>query len=144
MVKRYLLDSNVWIQVLRANKPRASDRLIAYRVALTPPSEVAGCSTVRAELIHGAWKYEDPAKRIAKVEILLGKFDSLPFDDRAADVYGRIRDELERSGNVIGPFDMQIAAIALVHDLTVVTSNVSEFRRVRNLRVEDWSVLAHG
>ncbi len=59
----------------------------------------------------------------------------------AARRYAEIRDSLESRGEVIGLFDMQIAAIALAHDLTVVTNNVSEFRRVDGLRVEDWSVV---
>ena len=40
---------------------------------------------------------------------------------------------------MIGPFDRQIAAIALVHGLTVVTNNVDEFSRVKGLKVEDWT-----
>lgn len=143
-MKRYLLDSNVWIQFMRSSARNGSDLAVGNRFTATPSEQICLCAIVRSELMHGARKYEAPEQRKAKIAGLLGKFVSLPFDDRAADVYGRIRDELERSGNVIGPFDMQIAAIALVHDLTVVTSNVSEFRRVQNLRVEDWSVVAHG
>ena len=43
-------------------------------------------------------------------------------------------------GTPIGPYDLQIAAIALVNDLTFVTHNVREFVRVEGLRVEDWEV----
>ena len=64
-----------------------------------------------------------------------------PFDRAAANCYANVRDRLEQRGEVIGPYHLQIAAIALVHDLTVVTNNVSEFRRVDGLRVEDWSVV---
>ncbi len=54
--------------------------------------------------------------------------------------YARLRDALERTGQIIGGNDMLIAAIALTHDLTVVTHNCGEFNRVPGLRVEDWSV----
>jgi len=130
----WLLDSNVWISLLK----QRDARLIA-RCAVTPNETMFVCAPVRAELMHGARRYDDSEQRRAKVAALLSQFVSLPFDDLAADVYGRIRDELERERNVIGPFDMQIAAIALARNLTVVTNNVSEFRRVRELRVEDWS-----
>ena len=43
-------------------------------------------------------------------------------------------------GTPIGPYDLQIAAIALVNDLTLVTHNVREVVRVEGLRVEDWEV----
>jgi len=45
---------------------------------------------------------------------------------------------LEASGTPIGAYDLQIAAIALANDLTLVTHNVREFSRVADLKVEDW------
>ena len=67
-------------------------------------------------------------------------YRSFSFDNAAAERYAAIRDRLEARGETIGGNDYLIAAIALVHDLTVVTNN-SEFRRVDGLRVEDWSVV---
>jgi tRNA(fMet)-specific endonuclease VapC len=98
------------------------------------------CAPTRAELMHGARKYSLPEARRAKVNALLGGFTSLPFDDACADRYGVIRDDLESRSCVIGVMDMQIADIALEHDLTLVTGNGDEFRRVHGLKVEDWSV----
>ena len=63
---------------------------------------------------------------------------SLPFDDPAAAVYGRVRHELETGGHVIGPNDLMIAAIALVHNLTLVTHNTGEFTRITGLQIADW------
>ena len=131
---RYLLDSNIWIEVLKAKRVRLVDRFTKTRI-----DEMATCSPVRAELMHGAEKYVDMEVRKEVVARALGKVASLPFDDRCADRYGIIRHDLERRGCIIGPYDLQIAAIALVHDLTVVTGNVEEFSRVHGLRVEDWS-----
>lgn len=74
------------------------------------------------------------------LERLSAQFTSLPFDDSAAEIYGRIRAELEAVGMLIGPYDMMIAAIALANDLTLVTHNTREFGRVAGLKVEDWEV----
>jgi tRNA(fMet)-specific endonuclease VapC len=63
---------------------------------------------------------------------------SLPFDDRAAIRCAQIRNALERVGMRIGPHDLQIAAIALEHGLTLVTHNSREFNRIGGLKVEDW------
>ena len=131
---RYLLDSNIWIEVLKAKRVRLVDRFTRTRI-----DEMATCSPVRAELMHGAEKYVDVEVRKEVVARALGKVVSLPFDDRCADRYGQIRHDLERRRCIIGPYDLQIAAIALVHDLTVVTGNVEEFARVHGLKVEDWS-----
>ena len=62
----------------------------------------------------------------------------LPFDRAAGEEYGRLRADLERDGTPIGEADTRIAAIAMVHNLTVVTGNVRHFSRVTGLRVENW------
>jgi tRNA(fMet)-specific endonuclease VapC len=130
---RYLLDSNIWIEVLKGKNSRLIDRFTQ-----TPVADLVSCSPVRAELMHGAEKYNDTVARRDLVARTLAKVVSLPFDDRCADRYGSIRHDLEIRRCVIGPMDLQIASIALVYDLTVVTGNVDEFRRVHGLQVEDW------
>lgn len=134
---RYLLDSNIWIEVLKAKNAVLIDRFTRTRVA-----DLTTCSPVRAELMHGAEKYSDAKARRERVASALNRVVSFPFDDACAEQYGRIRHDLEKRRCVIGPMDLQIAAIALVHDLTVVTGNVNEFKRVHGLRVEDWSLPA--
>jgi tRNA(fMet)-specific endonuclease VapC len=130
---RYLLDSNIWIEILKGRNARLINRFTQSSVV-----DLATCSPVRAELMYGAEKYEDAKARREEVSVTLNKVVSLPFDDRCADQYGIIRHDLEKRRCVIGPLDLQIAAIALVHDLTVVTGNVGEFSRVHGLRVENW------
>ena len=65
---------------------------------------------------------------------------SLPFDDAAAEPYGRIRADLTARGQTIGGNDMLIAAIALANGCTLVTHNTAEFSRVPGLVIEDWQV----
>jgi tRNA(fMet)-specific endonuclease VapC len=60
----------------------------------------------------------------------------LDFDAAAAACYGQLRVALRKK--TIGPLDMLIAAHALSQKLTVVTSDVDEFSRVPELRVERW------
>lgn len=131
---RYLLDTNAWIHYL---KDQGSP--VEARLRRTNAADVAVCSVVWAELLHGARKYGKREERIARVERTLGPYPSLPFDDKAARRYAEIRDDLETRGQIIGPNDLLIAAIAVTHNLTVVTNN-EEFRRVRGLKVEDWSI----
>jgi tRNA(fMet)-specific endonuclease VapC len=132
---RYLLDTNVWIHYLKH-----PDSPVQSQLRRTPVKEIAVCSIVWAELLHGARKYEKRDDRIARVIQTLRPFVSLPFDDVAARHYAEIRDALELRGEVIGPNDLLIAAIALAHQLIVVSNN-DEFRRVPSLVVEDWSML---
>jgi len=130
----YLFDTNVWIKILKGR-----DRVLLERVTSCTREKISSCSTVRAEPFHGAEKYDIPEARKSQLSRMLAVYPSLPFDDAAAEKYGEIRHFLEKKRCVIGPYDMQTAAIALVHDLTLVTGNVSEFSRLPDLKVEDWS-----
>ena len=131
---KFLLDTNACIQLLRY--PLTSS--VADRFARKPSHLVVTCSVVKAELIYGAERSQNPDKHDNRQEAFFETLGSLPFDDRSAIEYGFIRKRLESQGQVIGPNDMLIAAISLANDLTLVTHNVSEFNRVPGLRIEDW------
>ena len=132
---RYLLDTNIVIFVLKDREGKA-----AARLTRESPADVATCAVVEAELYHGATKYGASDRRQSALDGFLAPYRSLAFDSTCVTNYARIRDELERAGQVIGGNDLLIAAIALTHDLTLVTHNSGEFNRVSGLRVEDWSV----
>jgi tRNA(fMet)-specific endonuclease VapC len=129
----WLLDTNAWIHHLK--NPGGP---IEARLNQLSPTDILLCSVVKAELWHGALKYERRERRLLALQNLFQPFVSLPFDDAAARHYGEIRHELERQAQVIGPNDLKIAAICLAHGLTLVSSNTNEFGRVAGLRVEDW------
>ncbi|MGK7885818.1 MAG: type II toxin-antitoxin system VapC family toxin [Crocosphaera sp.] len=61
---------------------------------------------------------------MAKQKMFLRRFVSLPFDDKSAEIYGVIRAYLEQKGTPIGGYDLQIAAIAIANNLTLVTHNI--------------------
>jgi tRNA(fMet)-specific endonuclease VapC len=62
----------------------------------------------------------------------------MPFNDSAAEQYGRLRAALEKQGALIGPYDLLIVSIALANNVTLVTHNTDEFKRVPGLQMEDW------
>ena len=91
-----------------------------------------------AELRTGAVKSASPVKNQLLVENFLRPLKILEFTSQDAIVYAHIRARLERAGTPIGPHDTIIAAQAVARDLTLVTNNEREFRRVPGLRVENW------
>jgi tRNA(fMet)-specific endonuclease VapC len=131
----YLLDTNVCIRLLNGTSAEVRRQLEA-----TQRNDVAVCSVVKAEFFYGAMRSRNPAQTLSRYREFLDPFVSLPFDDEAAIAYGQIRTDLAVKGTPIGPNDMQIAAIALVHTLTLITHNTAEFSRVDQLQIEDWEV----
>lgn len=128
----YLLDTNVCIQYLTKRNLQVVARVGAET------GRMALCSVVKAELLLGAYKSAKVAQNLAMFRSFFAAFPSLDFDDASAEIYGRIRAQLERAGTPIGSNDFLIAAIALANDLTIVTHNTREFGRVAGLRLDDW------
>jgi len=131
----YLPDTNVWIRHLNPAASMAKQRLATFH-----PSQIRLCDVVKAELYYGAFKSNRCEANLAVLNKLFMSFDSFPFDAEAAYVFGKIRADLARKGTPIGPYDLQIAAIALVNNCTLVTHNTDEFLRVTGLKLEDWEL----
>ncbi|MFO0803372.1 MAG: type II toxin-antitoxin system VapC family toxin [Gemmataceae bacterium] len=132
----HLLDTNAWVDTLR----RGASSKVEARIAAAPPGSVYLCSVVVGELLFGA-THRDPkytASNLAAVAKIRSGATSLPYDDRAAEEYARIREHLSRLGTLIGSNDMMIAAIAITNGLKLVTHNTAEFSRVPGLQLEDW------
>ena len=131
----YLLDTSACIVHLRSR----GQSTLSRKLLSIDRRQIFVCPIVRGELIVGALKSRDVARGIAEAEALLALFKSVPFDDAAGNRFAEIRADLEFSGMPIGAYDMLIAAIALSHNLIVVTRDVGDYGRVNGLTVEDWS-----
>jgi tRNA(fMet)-specific endonuclease VapC len=131
----YLLDTNTWVVLLRWQNAGVLAKLKAH-----PADEILLCSVVLAELWFGAER-SDPTRRndnFKLVDELEAKYQSLPFDNAAAREYAAIRAHLSTIGQLVGPNDMMIAAIARSRGVTLVTHNRTEFSRVPGLSLDDW------
>ncbi|MBM3236919.1 type II toxin-antitoxin system VapC family toxin [Candidatus Poribacteria bacterium] len=144
----YLIDTNACIKYLNGKSER-----IRQNIESKSPGDIVLCSVVKAELFYGAMKSANflvkkfnqkkpanPERNLKRFSLFFTRFVSFPFDDKAAEVYGRIRANLEKAGTPIGPNDLLIAAIALANELTLVTHNTREFGRIEKLKIEDWEI----
>jgi tRNA(fMet)-specific endonuclease VapC len=131
----WLLDTNAWIAYLE-REPNPVKTHIAER----PEAQILICDVVKAELLYGAFRSSRIEQNLAKLDVLFSLVRSLPFDGKAAREYGEIRAYLAGQGTPIGPYDLQIPAIARAHSLILVTHNTREFSRVPGLVLEDWEV----
>ena len=133
----YLLDTNACIALINGRP-----EVVRRRFARVSAGEdvIATSSVVLFELWYGVAKSQHAkanAERIAT--FLSGPLEVMDFTAEDAEQAGRIRATLEGLGKPIGAYDLLIAGQALHHKATLVTSNSSEFKRVRGLRQQDWA-----
>ncbi|MBI2383735.1 MAG: type II toxin-antitoxin system VapC family toxin [Gammaproteobacteria bacterium] len=128
---RYLLDTNAVIALLNDR-----DSPLARRVRRQKPGEVAISAIVAHELYYGAFKSQRTEHNVALVDAL--QFDVLDFDKEDARHSGEVRAALALNGSPIGSYDVLIAGQARSRGLVLVTRNTREFRRVPDLKCEDW------
>ena len=129
----YLLDSNICIYIINNSPKQVVEHIKKLKVHQIKLSSIS-----LAELEYGVSKSKNREKNRNALINFASAFDIVDFNDSDAEVYGFLRAELERKGQVIGPYDMQIAAQALTRDLILVTNNTIEFARIPNLKLENW------
>ncbi len=129
-----MLDTNIVSYVIKNRDFSLVDKFEQMSIHAT----IAISSITVAELFYGVRKKQNKKLEVTVREFLL-PLEKLCFDTNAALHYGEIRAHLESTGNVIGAYDLLIAAHAKSIDAILVTNNVREFRRVQGLVVENWT-----
>jgi tRNA(fMet)-specific endonuclease VapC len=127
----FLLDTNICSAHMRRPGGLAH-RFMQYNSRLAIPT------IVLAELYAGAYRHPNPARLLLLIEDLLREVNVLDFDAECAEQFGKLRGALLQQGVSVSVPDLMIAAVALVHDLTLVTHNTSDFECISNIRLENW------
>lgn len=128
----YLLDTNVCVDVLKGHPD------VCARLQMISPADCAISAITAFELATGVRRCSQPERERKKLEKLFAVVPVLPFDAAASEEAARIRQELEKAGQKIGPYDLLIAGHALSTRSTLVSNNTREFARISSLRLGDW------
>ncbi len=134
METRFLLDANIVIYIRQKHPAAVLQRFDRLEVGEAAISVIA-----YGELLYGAMRSSQRELGLERLAELVKVIPALALPETAAKVYGSIRTDLERRGEMIGNNDLWIAAHALASGLTLVTNNEKEFRRVRGLKVQNWA-----
>jgi tRNA(fMet)-specific endonuclease VapC len=129
----YFLDTNICVYFLKGNYEEVRDKIYS-----TSPKDIKIPSIVKAELLYGAEKSIKRKQNFEKINYFLDPFEIIGFDDKSSIEYAKIRADLEKKGNIAGPNDFIIASIILSNNGILVTNNVKEFKRIKNLKIENW------
>lgn len=131
---RYMLDTDTCSYIMK----RSNDRLIR-RLQRVSVSDVCISVITKAELLYGVGVSTHKQQDQAALAAFLQYVEVLPFPDEASSQYAKIRADLKKRGMMIGANDLFIAAHACSLDLTLVTNNTREFKRIRDLALENWA-----
>ena len=136
----FLLDTNV---VSETVKPKPENRVLGWLEAQRPAELFLAAQTI-GELVRGARKVKEKARRERFEQWieqdLTDQFEGrvLAFDGPAAVLWGRLMGDGDRTGRTPAAADAQIAAVAIHHDLTLVTRNVKDFERFDMALFNPW------
>jgi tRNA(fMet)-specific endonuclease VapC len=132
---RYMLDTDTCSYIMK----RSSDVLLK-RLRKVPVSDVCISVITKSELLLGVEVSPRRQQDEAALSAFLGYVEVLDFPEKASLFYAKIRADLKALGRMIGANDLFIAAHARSLGLTLVTNNTREFKRVRSLAIENWTV----
>ena len=131
---KYMLDTNICIYAIKKQMP------LLQKLLAKDPSELCISSITLSELLFGIEKSNMKESNRKKLMTFLTNIAILDYDGDAALEYAKLRNYLERMGQPIGAMDMLIAAHALSKDMILVTNNEKEFKRVNDLKLENWCI----
>jgi len=131
---KYFLDTNICIYYLKGLFPKLKEKLLSYN-----PDTIVIPVITKAELLLGAEKSTQKEETLKKINQFLLPFQIIDFTDKETTIYASIRAKLEKTGTIIGPNDLLIASIVLSNNGILVTRNVKEFSRIKNLKIENWT-----
>jgi tRNA(fMet)-specific endonuclease VapC len=133
MDARFLLDTNICIHIRRRRPPEVLARFQRLR-----PGEAVISVITYGELIFGVQKSQLREQAMRQLMELAGLMPVIELPLRAGQFYGAMRAELEVKGEMIGNNDLWIAAHARAAELTLVTNNEHEFRRIQGVKIQNW------
>jgi tRNA(fMet)-specific endonuclease VapC len=132
---RYMLDTDTCSYIMR----RSHDVLL-NKLAKIAVEDVCISVITKSELLYGVEVSPKRGQDEAALDAFLRHVEVLDFPDQASSHYAKIRAELKTGGAMIGANDLLIAAHARCQKLTLITNNTREFRRVRDLSIENWTI----
>jgi tRNA(fMet)-specific endonuclease VapC len=130
---RYMLDTNICIYIIKMKPLKVLETLKRIDIG-----DVSISVITLAELEYGVEKSQQSERNKIALTSFLSPLEILPLSDNAAVIFGEIRASLEKKGQIIGAYDLLIAAHALSENLILVTNNTNEFSRIPGLSLQNW------
>lgn len=129
----YLLDTNICIHFFRGNFN------LLEKIQIVKLNNCAISEITLAELVFGAENSSNPEKNLKLITAFSEQLNILPILS-GIEFYAKEKVRLRKEGKMISDFDLLIGSTAVANDLIMVTENTKEFKRIANLKIENWIV----
>ncbi len=131
---KYIIDSDILIYFLK-NHPN-----VVNKFAEAESDDIAVTIISYAELLFGAYNSLRIKENLSKIKSFLETMTIVNFDKPAADIFARLKSDLRKEGRTISDMDLIIASICIANQWTLITNNSKHFKRIRELKIENWSI----
>jgi tRNA(fMet)-specific endonuclease VapC len=134
-----MLDTNILSYLMKKSHPY--HEALLKKLIKEPEGSVAISVITVSEISEGIENIVEgnhKTQLLNALDYILSGLVSLEFNDESAWLYGKIRNNLRKSGQDIGAVDALIAAHAASQKLILVTNNTKHFQRVPELQIENW------
>lgn len=128
----YLLDTDTCIYWL---KNRFS---VKEKIREVGWNQIAISVITAAELYYGAYNSNRVPENLIRAEEFIKNLPVIPLSNHSIKIFGELKAELRKSGQLIGDFDLLIASIALTNNYILVTNNTRHYNRITGLTLENW------
>jgi tRNA(fMet)-specific endonuclease VapC len=132
---KFMLDTNTCIYLIKKKIPKIIAHLERHFIG-----EIGISSITLAELQYGVANSERIQRNREALNEFILPLEIADFDEKAAEIYGSMRANLEKAGTPIGSMDMLIGSHAMSLGVTLITNNIREFKRIKGIKVVDWTV----
>ena len=129
----YLLDTDVIIYSLKGNQ------VVVDNIRDHADCPKAISVITYGELVYGAKKSQQVATNLAKIHRLREIFPVIELSCAIMETFASLKADLSRKGNIVGDFDLLIAATAVSTGYSVVSNNEKHFSKIPDLAYENWA-----
>lgn len=129
----YMLDTNICIYIIK-KRPNS----ILQKFQKIKDTDVCISVITFAELQYGVERSSSKKLNQQVINDFISRLLVLPWDNKAAIEYGKLRNTLNKKGTPVGNMDLMIASHAVSLKMTIVSNNLKEFRRIPKLQYENW------
>lgn len=133
-MSKILLDTDTCIYIINHKPTNVKNKFECYKIG-----DIAISCISLSELVFAIEKSRYKEQNIKALQNFIAPLEVLDFGYEQSLIYDKLRANLEKSKNLIGSMDILIASHALSLDMILVTNNEKDFKKVPNLKIQNWT-----